>query len=170
MGEVNDGLPIGSDSVFQRAIRAKQSAWRERMGCPIGEHRGRPLGSRLTMPFAEESLANYLTPTIREVVRREVIEPTHGQDKMYSAPRIFNDLLSSQPMCFNLFGELSADLDLATTVCRALWPVAVDEVTSIEFEWSPGRWSDRYLANGSAFDVAIFHTTPSGGRGFCREG
>ena len=95
-----------------------------------------------------------------------MIEPTHGQRKLYGRPRIFNDLLSSQPLCFNLFGELAEDLELATSVCRHLWPERVGEVTAIEFEWSPGRADPRYLDNRSAFDVIVFHTTPAGSRGF----
>ncbi len=161
-----DGLPVASDSTFQRTLRAHQSRWRENQGLPIGEHDGRPLGSRLAMPFARDELANYLTPTIREVVRKEVIEADHGQDKLYGEPRIFEDLLSSQPLCFNLFGELKVDLDAATALCRRLWPTRVETVTGIEFEWSPGRGDPTYLGNRSAFDVAIFTTTPTGGSGF----
>jgi hypothetical protein len=118
------------------------------------------------MPFARDELANYLTPTIRDVVRREVLEENHGQEKLYSTPRIFDDLLSSQPLCFNLFGELQADLDAATALCVALWPDRVRVVTRIEFEWSPGRGDPAYLDNRSAFDVAIFTTTPGGEPGF----
>lgn len=162
----SDGLPIASDSGFQATLREQQSRWREAQGLPIGEHNGRPLGSRLAMPFAQYELVNYLTPTIRDLVRREVIDRPGDQDKLYGKPRIFNDLLSSQPLCFNLFGELSADLDLATRTCQSLWPGVVGEVTAIEFEWSPGRGDPRFLENRSAFDIAVFHTTPKGGRGF----
>ena len=162
----DDGLPVASDASFQRRLREMQSRWREARGLPIGEHNGRPLGSRLAMPFARDELANYLTPTIREIVRVEVIDAQSGQDKLYSEPRIFNDLLSSQPLCFNLFGELKADLVLATAWARLLWPTRVARVTGIEFEWSPGRSDDRYLGNRSAFDVAVFTQTPTGGSGF----
>ena len=157
---------VASDSAFQARLRELQSLWRTERGYPIGQHRDQPLGSRLEMPLAEEQLLNYLTPTIRDLVRREVIEPEHNQRKLYSRPRIFDDLLSSQPLCFNLFGELAEDLNLATAVCRELWPERVSEVTAIEFEWSPGRADPRYLDNRSAFDVIVFHTTPAGGRGF----
>ena len=162
----SDGLPVTSDSAFQRKLRELQSRWREEQVLPIGEHRGRPLGSRLAMPFAEESLANYLTPAIRDVVRSEVVEPTHDQDKLYGRPRIFDDLLSSQPLCFNLFGELSVDTAAATEVFRLLWPSRISRVTSIDFEWSPGRGDERYLGNRSAFDVFVRHTTPDDGDGF----
>lgn len=163
---VADGLPVTSDSVFQRQLRELQSTWREEQGLPIGEHRGRPLGSRLAMPVARNELANYLTPTVRDLVRREVIEEREQHDKLYGEPRIFDDLLSSQPLCFNLFGELAADTKAATDVARLLWPTRVSRVTKIDFEHSPGRGDDRYLGNGSAFDVYIEHTTPDGGLGF----
>ena len=161
-----DGLPVESDSLFQRRLRQLQSIWRDESLHPIGAHGGAGLGSSLEMPFAEESLANYLTPTIRSVVRSEVIDKAHSQRKLYSRPRIFNDLLSSQPLCFNLFGELKANLEVASAVGRDLWPDRVTEVTSIEFEWSPGRGDARYLGNRSAFDVVIFHNTPRDGNGF----
>jgi hypothetical protein len=80
--------------------------------------------------------------------------------------RLWSDLLSSQPMCFNLLGELAADLELATHAARSWWPGRVDQVTAVQFEWSPGRRDLRYLGNRTAFDAVLMHTTPAGGRGF----
>lgn len=160
---------VSSDSVFQRRARVLQALWRERHGFPIGEHNGRPLGSRLAMPGAEEHLWNYLSPAIGTLARDEyrsnltVTERRHR--KLIGYPRLFNDLLSSQPMCFNLFGPLTLDLDAATSVGRALWPGRVAEITAVRFEYSPGRWDPRYLDNGTAADVLLEHTTPRGGRG-----
>lgn len=167
----HDGLPVASDSVFQGQLRRLQSTWREERGLPIGTHRGRPLGSRLALPrpIAElraDDLANYLTPTIQDLVHREVIGSRGQHDKLYGVPRIFDDLLSSQPLCFNLFGELAADTRAATEVAKLLWPTRVLQVTSIQFEHSPGRGDERYLGTRSAFDVYIEHTTPAGGLGF----
>ena len=159
---------VASDSTYQARLRQLQSDWRERQRLPIGHHDGAPLGSRLEMPAAKDELTNYLTPTIRDIVRRETDREKgdEAQGKLYGEPRIFDDLLSSQPLCFNLFGELSADLALATEVARILWPDRVEAVTSIEFEWSPGRGEARYLDNRSAFDVVLFHSCPGGGKGF----
>ena len=86
------------------------------------------------MPWAEESLANYLTDTIRAVVRREVTPEAQG---LYGYPRIYDNLLSSQPLCFNLFAELQQDLGLATLVLRDLLGEKVLEVTDLRFEYSP---------------------------------
>ena len=119
------------------------------------------------MPSAERDLSNFLTDTIRGVVRETLgAESTARECKLFSAPRIYEDLLSSQPLCFNLFGEMKADLGVATAWARHLWPVRVDRVTRLEFEYSPGRREPRYLGNRTAFDVYLEHTVPGGGEGF----
>jgi hypothetical protein len=157
---------VPGDNAFQRRARLLQALWREDQGYPCGTHRGRPLGSRLAMPDAEEHLWNYLTDGIRRIVRDETRGERRDRTKVYTEPRIFEDLLSSQPLCFNLFGELAHRLDLAGEVGRRLWPGRVEEVTRLEFEWSPGRDDPRYLGNRSAFDVYLEHTGPGGSRGF----
>ena len=118
------------------------------------------------MPFARESLANYLDDVIREVVRREVLDPAKSAGKLYGTPRIFNNLLSSQPLCFNLFGHLQQDLGLATAVFRSLTGDRVHEVEAIEFEWSPGRGEARYTGDRSAFDIFLRGRGPDGGSVF----
>jgi hypothetical protein len=118
------------------------------------------------MPAAEIDLTNYLTDTIRAVVRREVLDPARSRDKLFGRPRIWNDLLSSQPLCFNLFGELQADLALARRMFISLLPDRIADVTAIEFEHSPGRGDPRYTGDRSAFDVFVEVTTPAGQRGF----
>src|SRR5690349_508732 len=101
--------------------------WREKRGFPIGLHQGQPLGSRLKMPDAEVHLWNYLTDGIREAVRTALRDPK----KLIKAPRIYDDLLSSQPLCFNLFGELALELDLATRALRRLLPASIGRVSRV---------------------------------------
>ncbi len=156
--------------VFQRRARTLQSLWREEMGYEIGEHRrgdkSRPLGSRLPMPWAKETLANYITPTIRDVVRAEVEDADRSKGKLYGKPRIYNDLLSSQPLCFNLFGELTRDLASASKLVAEMTQGRFTGVTAIDFEWSPGRSDDKYTGDRSAFDVFISCMSSAGGRAF----
>ena len=155
---------------FQRKARILQSMWREEQGYDVGLHKGRsgerPLGSRLPMPMAEEDLINYLSETIKQVVRDEVLDRRKSRGKLFSRPRIFNDLLSSQPLCFNLFGELQQDLELAAAVFKEISSGRVHSVTSIEFEHSPGRGNARYTGDNSAFDVYVTYETNQGGKGF----
>lgn len=157
---------IRTDNAFQRRARLLQSLWREEQGLPIGEHDGRPLGSRLVTSAVDKDLANYLTETIRAVVRREVLDPERSQGKLYSKPRIFNDLLSSQPLCFNLFGELQQDLALASRVFHRLEPGRIQSVTAIHFEHSPSRGDAKYTGDKSAFDVFVEYVNAAGAKGF----
>lgn len=168
-GEPNDRAPIRhilrlhhvdipTDNAFQRRARLLQALWREHHSLPIGLHRAHPLGSRLAMPHAEHRLTNYLTETTRACVRREVLDPIARAHKLYARPRIFDDLLSSQPLCFNLFAELHHDLDLATALFRTLLPTRVERVTAIRFEHSPGRGDPRYTGDRSAHDVFVEYT------------
>jgi hypothetical protein len=157
---------VPTDNPFQRRARLLQALWRKDRGLPIGEHRGRALGSRLAMPAAKDALSNYLTDTIRAVVRREVLDPVRSQGKLYAQPRIFNDLLSSQPLCFNLFGELQQDLSLASRALRRMTDGRIDSVTAISFEHSPGRGDAKYTGDRSAFDVFIEYRGSTGAAGF----
>ncbi len=155
---------------YQRMLRVLQSLWREQQGYGLGVYKGRggerSLGSRLPMPWAQESLANFLDDSIRQVVREEVLDPERSRDKLYGAPRIFNDLLSSQPLTFNLFAIPSRDLDLATRWIRQMTGDETLVVSAIDFEWSPGRRDPRYTGDRSAFDAFVRYTNGSGGKSF----
>ena len=161
---------VADKSDFQRTARTLQSVWREEQGFEVGVYKTksleRLLGSTLVMPWAEESLANYITDTVRRVVREEVMDKAKSRGKLFGRPRIFNNLLSSQPLCFNLFGELSQDLELATAVFKDITSGRVQSVTSIEFEESPGRGDSKYTGDNSAFDVFVTFNTAGGGDGF----
>jgi hypothetical protein len=161
---------VRSDNEFQRRARLLQALWREDRSYPAGTYT-RPddalpvgLGSLIELELARTELVNFLTPTIRAIVREEL--KTRDTGKLYGLPRLYNNLLTSQALCFNLFGELRAHPDLATCVARRLWPDRVAKVTTVEFEHSPGRGKLAYLGDRTAFDVYLEHDVPGGGRGF----
>lgn len=157
---------VPGDDTFQRKARLLQALWRTERGLPMGaKASGEPLGSRLPPAFAKESLANFLTEGARRAVREEMKDEL-GSGKLIEEERLYANLLSSQPLCFNLFGDLSGDRVLATRVLRDVFPSRVAEVTAIRFEHSPGRGDARFTADHSAFDVFVEHTTPDGRRGF----
>ena len=170
LAERYSALEAVDKSDFQRSARILQSMWRAEQGYEIGELKTRSgsrlLGSRLVMPWAEEKLANYLSDTIKDVVCKEVMDPQKSQGKLYGKPRIFNDLLSSQPLCFNLFAELQRDLPLATDVMKNLTNGLVGSVTHIDFEWSPGRGGPRLTGDRSAFDVYVSFSSAGDKKGF----
>ncbi|MEZ4387217.1 MAG: hypothetical protein R3D98_06500 [Candidatus Krumholzibacteriia bacterium] len=149
-------------AAFKRRARLQQALWREERGIPIGSQpmrpkegqKSRPLGSRIDLGYALETGANFLSDSARECARRRVAHPEPHQT--LDVDRLYSDLLSSMPMCFNLFGELAADLDLADEAVHAWWPDVPGRVSAVRFEWSPGRrLAGEYLENRSAFDVAF---------------
>lgn len=163
---------VTADNSFQRKARLLQALWREEQGYPAGTHRGRVLGSRVQSPegtrnleWARKSLTNFLTPTIRQVVWEQALSPEVPGEKLLEPDRLITNLLSSQPLCFNLFGELREDLALASQVMGELTHKRVEEVTHIEFEYSPGRRNCKYTGDRTAFDVYMEYSGQKG-RGF----
>jgi hypothetical protein len=157
--------PIRTDNAWQRVARRLQSEWRESRGLPAGLHNGTPLGSRLTLEDgAPPHLAGYLTTAAKRQVQAAVAD-ANATGALLSRPRLWVDLLSSQPLCFNAFGEMAEDLDLASRVLASLLPDAVSEIARVRFEYSPGRGDQRYTGARSAFDVFVEATGPRG-RGF----
>lgn len=161
--ETVDRVPsLPEVTAFKRRARFQQALWRESHGFPIGTQpmrkkdgqKSRFLGSRIDLDYALESGANFITNNARECARQRVANPEPHQT--LNADRLYCDLLSSMPMCFNFFSELAADLKLADQAVHSWWTDVPGRVSAVRFEWSPGRRrAGEYLENRSAFDVAF---------------
>ena len=84
--------------------------------------------------------------------------------------RLFNNLLSSQPMAFNLFCPLRQMLEespeTATRVIKAALPgYPIHEVTEVELEFIPGNYKD-LTGDKSAMDAIIRFVDTNGKSGF----
>jgi hypothetical protein len=151
-------------AAFKRISRVRQAEWRERNGLPIGSHSGRdgdvPNGSRIAPsgPLLED-LRNFISDRIDAAVadRSSYREPY----EQLSQPRLRWDLLSSMPMCFNLFGELHDDERRLTRAGQTLFG-ATGSGLRVRFEHSPGRQKAEFTNDGTAFDVALFFDDPAG--------
>src|SRR6056297_2169548 len=86
-------------SEFSSKARLLQSIWRAEKGFDFEKY-----GNFIPIDFAKETGANYLTDSIFEIVKDEV-KNAKNVGKVISEPRIWNNLLSSQPLAFNLFAE-----------------------------------------------------------------
>jgi hypothetical protein len=154
---------------WKRCARWRQAQWRESRGYPIGTspYRGgekaKLVGSRLELQFARESGANFLTEAAEAAVRNRLANPELHQ--MLNEDRLFADLLSSMPLCFNVFGELAGDREAAKRAVRTWWPDAPAGDIEVKFEHSPGRRDPAFLGNQSAFDVAFEIGSGESGRG-----
>ncbi|WFT96079.1 hypothetical protein QA633_02875 [Bradyrhizobium barranii] len=155
------------DPRFRRAARLLQALWLKDHGIPTGHHvRGdgddavtTPLHSRLSSDAASAGL-NFLSPDIHVLARRELLMREEGS--AIDEDRLLGNALSSMPLTFNLFGPMALDLNLATAVLRQLLPGFVHQVTGFTFEHSPGRREQRFLNDGTAFDLAIHVITSDG--------
>ena len=124
---------------FQRRARILQALWRRERGFPIGQLAGKPRGAMLAMPWAKQTFANFLTDEVKQGVRDTLHGNKRQKGSLIRPDRMYANLLSSQPMAFNLFVPLQCDLDLATAVFSTMLPGRCGSVTKIEFEYSPGR-------------------------------
>lgn len=159
---------IPTDNRFRAAARLLQALWREDRDLPIGIHPGREgknrrLDSSIAIS-AGMAGANFIHPAIARLAKRELIYREAGA--AYDDIRLLTNLLSSQPLVFNLFGPLKLDLATATTVFSALAPGFISEITEILLEHSPGRGDLRFSGDGTAYDVLVRGLGPAGQRRF----
>jgi hypothetical protein len=80
-----------------------------------------------------------------------MIEPNQSFDHQ----RLWADLLSSEALAFNLFGDLAADRKRADKAVHAWWPDTPGTVRDVRFAHSPGRLDPAYLNSLRAFDAAF---------------
>lgn len=153
------------DDPFTARMRFHQSWYRARvLKVPYGS--GPNLsnktyyGNMLTLPDGERGL-NFIVPHIFEVAKRRLAEGKGLLDRF----RLLCNLLSSQPMCFNLFGLLVDDTSLATNLLQAAFPGEIDRVTRVLLEYAPQPVSV-YLNDRTAFDEFVEYTRPDGALGF----
>src|SRR3954470_13137748 len=137
-----DRVPRDAETTsWKRRARLHQSEWRQAHGYPVGAqpYEGgdtwAPVGSRLALDFAVESGANFLTPGALAAVRERVAHRERHQ--MLHEARLWADLLSSMPLCFNVFGDLAASPERARHVLSRWWPDVPTGPTRVRFEYSP---------------------------------
>lgn len=157
-----------ADSEFSRKARLQQSKWRELKGYPIGKTpRGdTPMGNFIEKLFAHEQKVNLLTENIRQIALDELAS-SKSTGALIQENRLWENTLSSQPLCFNLFGEMHYDLNLATDFFKESFPDrAIFRVTAVRFEYSPSRGEKALTGDHSAFDAFVEYVAESGNKGF----
>jgi hypothetical protein len=156
------------DTRFRAAARLRQSLWREQHGYPCGRYthpdgRSRRLGSMVSSRIGRTGI-NLIDPVLVPLVQYQIAYREVGA--LIYVERLWNNLLTSQALVFNLFGPFKQNLALATAVMRRLVPDLIGEVTDVVFEHSPGRGQPRFTADHTAFDVLLRCTTPQGRHAF----
>jgi hypothetical protein len=154
---------------YRRRLRYHQSQWREANGHPIGTQPvvprpGAPVrlvGSRLPLDYGRNTGAGFVTAGALAAARARtsITEPHQSFDHQ----RLWADLLSSEALSFNVFGDLAGDLTRADRAVHTWWPDVPGTVCDVRFAHSPGRLDPGYLNSLRAFDVA-FVLDVGGGR------
>ena len=151
---------------FRRAVRYHHAMWRQAQGYPIGTHRVRPgteprlIGSHLDVDFALESEATFLTARARAAARDRaaLVEP----HQIFNQQSFWADLLASEALAVNLFGDLASDLERADRAVQAWWPGTPGRIAEVRFAHSPGRLDPSYSNSRRFFDAMFVLELPDG--------
>ena len=162
-------IKVKGDTKFAALARQLQDNWRKEHKLPIGSYKNAKgevieLGNYIEKKHAFKTGANFLTENILNVVIKALVN--QEKDAKIEKNRLFTNLLSSQPLAFNLFGELAHDTKLATRFFHDLFPDRILEIEEILFEHSSGRGNCEYTCDHSAFDVFIKYKTLTNTKGF----
>jgi PD-(D/E)XK nuclease superfamily len=149
-------------TAFRQGLRLQQARWRDHHGHPIGTHPFAPrpgdrsvrqVGSRIPLPYGRETGANLVTAGAVAAARQRTSFVEREQS--FDHQRLWADLLSSEALAFNLFGDLAADLERADRAVHAWCPDAPGVVSEVRFAHSPGRLDPQWLNSLRAFDAAF---------------
>ncbi|MFH1940977.1 MAG: hypothetical protein ABIL68_02640 [bacterium] len=144
---------LPSEIGFRSRMRFHQGWWRAFvLAEEEGQHPVRKEESVCnTILNGEISQKNFLSPNIKKAVKQTREKRQGANSGILEEGRLFNNLLSSQPLCFNFFGELKIDTDFALQVLQQFWP-ELTKVKQVFFEFAPKK---NYTNDNSAFDVAF---------------
>ena len=157
-----------NENQFKARMRFHQSWYRAKvLKVPFGQG-PRPnsrsyYGNMLTQENGDQGL-NFFTPQLGQRIF-SVVKQRLAENKGAVEPyRLLCNMLSSQPMCFNLFGPLVGNLTLATDLFKLLYPGEISNVTRVRLEFAPEPPSE-YLNDHTAFDAFIEFMAPDGEKG-----
>lgn len=151
---------------WKRLARFRQAQWRAANKLREGFHpyaggkKAKRVGSRIQLDHARDSAANFLSAGALAAVHARLEAPEKHQ--MLSEDRLWADLLSSMPLCFNMFGSLVWNQAAARRMVQHRWPDVPSGHVRVRFEHSPGRCDPQFLGNKTAFDV-VFEVEGEGG-------
>lgn len=149
-----------SDYPFQRKARLLQSYYRTvALNEPFGFGPWRTSRTKYgnMLVAGDKTGKNFLSTEIFKYAQRKVDEKKTNPQLTIDEFRLFNNMLSSMPMCFNLFYPLKYSLEsmVVQKAIKAAFPYfPIEKVVSIDIEFIPLPLSD-YIEDKSAFDAFI---------------
>lgn len=156
---------------FRQRTRLHHARWREAHGHPIGSQPirprpgsdARPVGSRIPLAYGHETGATFVSAAAHDAARRRM--DLTEREQSIDRQRLWADLLASEALTFNLFGDLAADLRRADRAIHAFAADAPGRVSEVRFLHSPGRLDPEWLNSLRQFDAAFVLDRGDGTRG-----
>ena len=156
------GEKYSGDTQYVELCRRTQSIYRHEIGQPIAPYRGHMYGNYISN--GKESGANFLAEYIHAHALKRVRDKKPYE--MIQEDRLFNNLLSSQPMAFNLFypleklrSESPQDATRAIQAALPCYDIALVEEVALEF--IPEKYKD-ITGDKSAMDAIIRYVDSEG--------
>jgi len=148
----SDMLRVKSEPMLRANYRLLQSWYRQTvLLAPAGRYRGKYRGNQISPEWlSDHPNANFLTKEVIDYVTNRVPEVL-ALGGAIEETRLKGNLLSSQPLCFNLFGHLRAFPEHAATVLAATFDLDIEKIETIEVEWAPDP--SLHLGDKTAFDA-----------------
>ena len=171
------GEEYKGDSKFVAECRKLQSIYRVEIGEEIRPYRDRYgnlhyYGNYISNgEIAKDGCQkNFLTEKAFNYAKERVNPKNKKPYETIESDRLFNNLLSSQPMAFNLFCPLRQMLEespeIATKVIKTALPgYPIHKVTEVDLEFIPENYKD-LTGDKSAMDAIIRFEDEHGKKGF----
>ena len=105
---------------------------------------------------------NFVDEAAFDHAERRAVE-VQAEGGTLEAGRLRHNMLSSMPMCFNLFGMVRETPDARLPFVTSLFDPVATEVEMIECEWTP-RLPEATISDRTAFDAAIITRRSDGSR------
>lgn len=158
----DEALRVASDSRWRAQYRLLQSWYRETVlhEEPAVGANGELVGSMLSKD-AGAAGRNFLSSYIAAYVEKRIPEVQQANGTI-EVTRLRQNMLSSQPLCFNLFGFLRQHRAEAAALLKTALGLDIAEVETIECEWAPVNG----IGDRTAFDAFVEYRTSSGAPAF----
>ena len=145
--------PIPNEMGFKKRMRLHQGWWRTNV---LSEEPGfHPiiLTENICNTIIDGNISkkNFLTSNTIISIDQTLSDRKEHEAGIIEQDRLFNNLLSSQPLCFNFFGELSADKNFGLKVLQSFYP-KLTKLRRVIFEYAP---TENFTKDNSAFDIAF---------------
>jgi hypothetical protein len=162
-----------SDNKFTAKCRALQSKYRKEVlkePCGKGPYKNSESEFGNMLINGETTGSNFLSKAAFEFAKQKSLDKHINKDLTIDEYRLFNNMLSSMPMCFNLFSDLRkmllTDNAEVTEIVKLLFKEIdwIDEVNYIDVEFIPTPIKE-YTNDKSAFDAMILVEDKKGKKG-----